>query len=110
MTTPVVDSKLSREDSNFSDMEQEKSIAYHKELLDAIGEEDSGGNVGTAAYERSKFMAEIVSPALPFRSRPELMSRRPYFFSSFATLDPRAEQEACEEDRLAGSPSVPYHS
>jgi len=58
--------ELSRKDSELSAMEQEKGIAYHQEVMAAIGEEDSGGNVGTAAYERSKFMADIVSR--PFAS------------------------------------------
>lgn len=53
---------LSRKDSDLSELEQEKGIQYaHNEHMGAITEQDENGQVGTAAYERSKFMAEIVS-------------------------------------------------
>jgi hypothetical protein len=68
--------ELYRQETDFSksDLEtidHEKGISAHRENINvphAIpeGDEDEDGNVGQAAYERSKHMAEIVS--VPFTS------------------------------------------
>jgi hypothetical protein len=51
--------------SDVDSVDHEKGYQTHRENVnvpDAIpeGDEDTGGNVGTAAYEKSKHMAEIV--------------------------------------------------
>jgi len=51
--------------SDIDSVDHEKGFQTHRENVnvpDAIpeGDEDTGGNVGTAAYEKSKHMAEIV--------------------------------------------------
>lgn len=90
--------ELSRKDSELSAMEQEKGIAYHQEVMAAIGEEDSGGNVGTAAYERSKFMADIVSR--PFAS---ILVLKPHL------LRVSALRRNSELTRVSLHPSLLFH-
>jgi hypothetical protein len=52
--------------SDAGTLDQEKAGYDHRENVNvpqtiAEGDEDTGGNVGTAEYEKSKLMAEIVS-------------------------------------------------
>lgn len=63
MTTPNLyrhDSELSKTDTSIF---TEKGAVAHHELVDVpqtISEEDEDGNVGRAAYEKSKTMEELV--------------------------------------------------
>jgi hypothetical protein len=75
--------------SDVDSVDQEKGYQTHRETVnvpDAIpeDEEDTGGNVGTAAYEKSKHMAEIVGvlddsahPSDPFTEPKSFHRRRP---------------------------------
>lgn len=55
------ESEISKTDTSIF---TEKGVIGHHELVDVpdtITEEDEGGNVGSAAYEKSKHMEELVS-------------------------------------------------
>ncbi|GHJ84788.1 hypothetical protein NliqN6_1190 [Naganishia liquefaciens] len=63
MTTPALyrqESEISKTDTSIF---TEKGVVGHHELVDVpdtITEEDEGGNVGSAAYEKSKHMEELT--------------------------------------------------
>lgn len=61
---------LARQESEVSDftVDNEKGGVKHIDQVavpDTIAEDDEGPNVGMAAYEASKQMAEIVRPSRP---------------------------------------------
>lgn len=66
MTTPALyrqESEISKTDTSIFD---EKAVIGHHEVVNvpdtiAEAEEDESGNVGQAAYEKSKTMEELVS-------------------------------------------------
>lgn len=87
----------------------EKGAVAHHELLavpETIteGDEDESGNVGLAAYEKSKHMEELVSCPilLPFAAHPN-NSCRP-------TADSCSSKGCPAEDRLVHSADVSGHS
>jgi hypothetical protein len=49
-------------ESTAYDKGEKGEIAHRENRLEPLGEEDEGGNVGTAEYEKSKHMEMIVSP------------------------------------------------
>lgn len=90
--------------SDIGTLDQEKGGYDHRERLDVPGtiaedDEDTGGNVGTAEYEKSKHMAEIVSPR-PFAFRLHAHHLLTHKRLSRVITDPRPEQDHPEEDRL----------
>lgn len=72
MTTPALyrqESEISKTDTSIF---TEKGVIAHHELVDVpdtITEEDEDGNVGRAAYEKSKTMEELVSAGSPGQSQ-----------------------------------------
>jgi hypothetical protein len=110
-STPSVlyrqDTELSK--SDFASINTEKGLVAHNENVqvpDTISEEDEDaeGNVGIAAYEKSKQMAEIVSPfdaeEGPIRSLPHPAPRS----------DTGAEQSHPPPNRLAHPATIPCDS
>jgi hypothetical protein len=95
MTTPALyrqESEISKTDTSIF---TEKGVVAHHELVDVpdtITEEDEGGNVGSAAYEKSKHM-ELVSS-----QRSIVASRLTRFLSP--CLDSRPSEISPAQDRL----------
>jgi len=93
--------QLNRLDSDTSEWtDAEKEAVKHLDqsrVPQTIAEEDEGGNVGLAAYERSKELGEIVSL---------------YAGTVHAANNPdaRAEQENSTTNRYVPTPSLPHHA